>query len=261
MSWLTHVRGIALVAVVTSALGLPYPLWTDASQIFKSVSSQDLWWALPLLAIVFILTALPLVFLFALYRNQAGFHVPQSLRRLALVAALICAGVTSLQVAEWIRSEGPYFDSIGMLNWAAGGVAIHDAQSDPRTLAFLSTLAGQLSSLAILLLLIALFRSSGTPDTEIPVGKLLRCVTRIAVVAGLSVLAFQIIRLAAVPYIYSSTRDYARSIGRTPPALEPLLMGVIRDLLFTFSLVAAPFIVSRSLPQEPQEPRDADSDV
>ncbi len=143
-----------------------------------------------------------------------------------------------------------------MIDWATGGAAVRDAQSDPRTLDFLSELFGVLSDGAIALLLIAFFRApEDEAPSEIAPSRLLRIVTRVALIVGYIALAFSVVGLLFVPLF---TRHTFLIVGREPPALESLLKELIVRLLVVASMVAAPFIVSRSLPQEV---RAADSDV
>ncbi len=114
-----------------------------------------------------------------------------------------------------------------------------------------------------LLMLIAFFRAPDQdPDEEIPVDRLLRRVNRVALSVGYIMLAVSLVSLAYTPYLYRSTHENLGP-GSTSSTLE-LLAPMIFRLLTVMSLIAAPFIVSRSLPQgsqELQELRDADSDV
>jgi hypothetical protein len=186
MRWLTDIRRVARVAFLAAVPAVLGALWSSTRQAFDArFSKDDLAWVLPLLALAYFLTALPVAFLFALYRDQATLHISRPLRKVALASALVFAGVTIIQIVGWVESTGSYLEAMSMIDWATGGAAVRDAQGDPRTLDFLSQLVGVLSDGAIALLLIAFFRA---PEDEVASGiapsRLLRIVTRVGAYCG-----------------------------------------------------------------------------
>jgi hypothetical protein len=191
-----------------------------------------------------ILAALPPVYFFVLYRNQATLRIPHRLQRLARAAAFVFGIIVVEGLVEWIKSSGPYLQSTGMLDWTIGAASVRAAQEDPRTVGQLSNFFGELSDLAVILVLIALHRHlEEESNTEVPLWEPLRVVTKTAVSIGALVLAFCVLRLVVTPYGYYVTREYALKIGRTPPPLSQMLTESIRALLTAACVFTAPYII------------------
>jgi hypothetical protein len=83
-------------------------------------------------------------------------------------------------------------------------------------------------------------------------------VTRVAVIAGGLWLAFNVVRLAYVPFIYPQIRSYALYYKRTPPRLWDMMAEAVRFALGQACLFAAPFIVWRSGPHVESAPPEDD---
>lgn len=122
---------------------------------------------------------------------------------------------------------------------------------DPRRIVQFSTLLGEASNIACILMLIAIFRCANEPlEADVPVSKLLRVMTKVAVITWRIVLVIILVRLAALPYVFFQLRNYALQVGRTPPTFGDIL--AIRESLQWPCLFAAPYIVYRSLGERSQ---------
>ena len=207
MSWLTDIRKVALLACVTFVASLIMPLWNSTQ------SASPLW------VLMFLLTALPPTFYFALYRDQGSLRVSQRLRLMARTAAFIQGVLLAFQLEEWIKSL---------------------ASPVP-------TLLGTLATIATILLLVALSRNPGEQsDEDAIVSTLLYVVTKVTVFAWGGWVAFNLLRVVALPYVYSQTRHYLISIGRDRPILADMAKEVVPAFLSQACLLAAPYIVYRS---------------
>ena len=84
-------------------------------------------------------------------------------------------------------------------------------------------------------------------DSDVPVSRLLRVMTTVAVISWGLWVAFLVVRVIAMPFAFVQTRNYALQIGRTPPVLWDMMAEAIRTLLIQTCLFAAPYIVYKSL--------------
>jgi hypothetical protein len=222
MAWLTDIRKVALLACITSAVDLIGYLWRAAPNVIAIASqvSSESWRAVPLALLTFIVTALLLVFYFALYRDEGSVQVSERLRLPARTAAFILGILLALQLAEWIKSpERP-----------------------------VPALLGALETIAYILLLAALSRDSGDEPEEVrPVGSLLYVVTKVTVITWGVWVAFNLLRVLALPYVYSQTRDYLISIGRDRPIFADMAKEIVPAFLTAACLFTAPYIVYRSI--------------
>jgi hypothetical protein len=246
---LSEIRKAALFGFVASLLSLPLPLWNTTRMIAQATPTvrSDLWWFAPIGAVALLLPALEPAFFFTLYRNQGPLRMSDRLRWLARTAAFIFGIIVAEGLVEWLKSSGPYLQSMEMLDWTMGAASVRAAQQDPRTIGQLSNLFGELSNIAVVLLLIALFRhEDDEPDAEVPISRPLLIVTKVAVITGALVLAFCVIRLAYMPILHSQMRDLAPKVFRTPPPLSEMLIDAIRGLLIAACLFTSPYIVYRS---------------
>lgn len=153
---------------------------------------------------------LPL-FYFALYRNQGTWQIPLRLRRLSLAAATLFGMMVAIGVPALL-------DTLGLTK--SQSVL---TQREPWSINDLAQILGQLSNLAYILLLIAIYRQAEDERCpKVPASKLLAIVTRIAVITYGLWVTFNLIRLALTPHVYSELQDYAWSVGRTPPRFKRL---------------------------------------
>ncbi len=83
-------------------------------------------------------------------------------------------------------------------------------------------------------------------DEDAIVSTLLYVVTKVTVFAWGGWVAFNLLRVVALPYVYSQTRHYLISIGRDRPILADMAKEVVPAFLSQACLLAAPYIVYRS---------------
>ena len=103
---------------------------------------------------------------------------------------------------------------------------------------------GQLSNLAYILLLIAIYRQAEDERCpKVPASKLLAIVTRIAVITYGPRVTFNLIRLALTPHVYSELQDYRVERWRTPPPFQAFVKEAIRSVLIGSCMFAAPYII------------------
>jgi hypothetical protein len=254
--WFTDLRGIALIACVAGVLSLPVPIWNAVRAISAATATKNDLWRLAGILISVLLTvfsAIMLAFYFALYRNEAILNFPKRLRLLALATALTFAVMVLTTLPAWIRSLASYLARLTAFDWRIAPASVFAFLRDPKTIGQFSTLLGELSNIAYILVLIAIFRQTSDPlETDVPVSKPLRAVTQVAVISWGLWVAFLIVRVIAMPYVFVQTRTYALQIGRTPPLLWEMAAEAIRTPLIQTCLFAVPYIVYKSLRERAQ---------
>ncbi len=263
--WFTDLRRTTIIACVTGVLSLPVPIWNALQTIAVVTEPKNgIWKAAGIFALMLLtlFTAIIPVFYFALYHDEAILHFPKRLRLLALIAAFTFAVIVLTATIEWISSLTAYFAALWAFDWSVGATSVLAFVRDPRTIGHLSTLLGELSNIAYILVLIAIFRWADEPlEGGVPVSRLLRVMTKVAVVAwGVALLAV-VLGLLFTPYNFYTLRNYALQIGRQPPVFGDMLMRQIRTVLVQACLFAAPYIVYRAMRERPETPDDADSDL
>ncbi len=167
------------------------------------------WWIVPVIAFGYLFSTIMPVFYFALYRNEGTLRFPKHLRLLSLTTALVFGLFAAWNLSVWIGSIGSYWRAISMLDWRSGGASILAVARDPRTLNQVASLLDECSNLAYILLLIAFFRHADNESTGAPVPGLLGFVTKAAVILYGIWVAFNLVRLAAIPFIQSYLRHLA----------------------------------------------------
>ena len=208
-------RGTALVACIAAALSALAPIRSALQQINAAESAHPLLKWSAAMAVVFIFTAVPLVFLFALYSNQGTLRVPRHFQWLSLGAACTLGVMTAPRLWAWSKSWGLYWAAMKTLNSVGGAVL-----RDPRTTGQLSFLLGEFSNVAFILLLIALFQHPAEdPRSHAPISKLLRFATKVAVIFLGLLVAGYIIQLLVTPYTYALLRRSALLTFRSPSAI------------------------------------------
>lgn len=260
--WFTDIRKVALITFIASALSLPIPVW-NAMQTWVAIEStrpQIKWWMIPVVLFTYLFAAILPAFYFSLFRNKGTLRFPKRLRLLALAGACTYTVIVLIALPEWGRSWGPYVTAMTMLDWRAGATNVLTFVRDPRTIGQLSTVLGEFSNLASIMLLIAVFRWAGDPlDTDVPTSKLLRLVTKVAVITWGLVVAFLLVRLASMPFIFFQLRESLVKIGRRPPLLGDMMAEAMRTLLSQACLLAVPYIVYRSQRKRVESPVDPQS--
>jgi hypothetical protein len=100
-------------------------------------------------------------FYIALFRNEGSLRFPKRLRLLALLAALTTGVIAIAGLPDWIKSLSHYWAAMDASRLEDRRHKRFDFMRDPRTIANLSTLLGEFSNIAYVLLLIAIFRQHG----------------------------------------------------------------------------------------------------
>ncbi|HUB83097.1 MAG TPA: hypothetical protein VMB03_30060 [Bryobacteraceae bacterium] len=206
------IRKAALVAFVASLAGLIGPLWTSVNRML----GIGRWWTVPALLVSVAFPALMLAFYFALFRDPGPMHFSRSLRKLALAAAVTCAGVALVRI-----------EKVGNITWF--------------------TLLGQLSTAAYVLLLLIMSRDGPDEPCEEPLpSELMVNLTKLTVLLWSLWVAFQLVRMVIIVFGYSSMERIAFQAARSIPPLHEMLTDVALTFFSQAALLVAPLIVWRS---------------
>ena len=121
----------------------------------------------------------------------------------------------------------------------------------------LDVVATILSAVSVIFYVVLLLVISSQPASDemqdTPPSAFLRTSTKVAMIAWALVVAGNVVRLIALPFIYFANRQQIALLLPQPPTFM-LLYGQPLELLFDFaSVVAAPYIVFKSF----QEPKSA----
>ena len=144
---------------------------------------------------------------------------------------------------------------IKILDSRPGAISVLSTERAPWTINYGSTLRAGFSDLSYILLLIALSRqATDTSSADVPNSRLLRLVTKVAVIAWGIWLAFNLVRVVLTPYSYSQLRNYALQDGVTPPKLANAMVDAIRTLLSQDCLFTAPYVVYKGRRRQSSEP-------
>ena len=234
--WVTDLRKIAFLAFISSVLSLLTPVWNTTQTImaFESTHPQSKIWMIPTILLVCLITASMLMFYFALFRNDRTLHFPRRFGPLALVGVVSLGVYVVLGLPGVVRSLNVYWTGTKLFDGRSGATSV-------------STIAGEVSNLATILLLIVFFRQANDePHAEVPISRLLDVATKVAVIAYGLWSAFNLVRLIVSPLIYSQLRDYALQVGREPPEFRSILAEVLPALLSSLGFLIAPYIVYKS---------------
>ena len=223
-------RKAALIAFVAAVLSLPLPAWNAIAQTTEAIGPAHpgwIWLLIPVAILALTVTATMPAFCLALYRNEGALHLPKSLRLFGLASAIALAGVVALDSVDWIRSFGVHL-----------------------TMSHVSSLLGEFSNLAFVMLLAAFF---GHTDIKTyngaPVSRFLTLTTKAAMIAWAVLLVGFLLGLVLTPYGYFQLLRDASPTGRTLPPLAPLMIQAVRRLVVLACLFTAPYIVYMSLPR------------
>jgi hypothetical protein len=218
------------------------------------------WGIVPAGALMLLFTAIMPVFCFALYRDEGSLRIPKRLRLLALAAALTFSVIILTALPGLVRSLAGYLAVLAAFNWRLGANSVLIILRDPRAIGQISTVLGEISAIAFILLLVAIFQQpSDGFETDVPVSRLLNRVTKAAVISWGLWVAFLAVRVIAMPFVFLQLRTYALQVGRTPPQLKDMMAEATYTLLVQACLFAAPYIVYRSLRERFEGRVDAQS--
>ena len=194
---LRDVRRAALFACIATVLGMAVPIWNSARQILALESRIGQMGAIAAIVAISLFTAIVPLFYFALYRDMGDLPVPGSTRWLAMTAAVTILIVILAAIPGWIES----FRSESVL----------DGTARPWTIGDTCSLLGAVKCVADILLLVALFRLAGAVSEKgVAVSKLLRVLTRVAVIAGGIAAVWWVMWVVATPWVYLDVRDRIR---------------------------------------------------
>jgi hypothetical protein len=210
------VRKISAIVLFASLPGVFQALRSAASTQFPQ-------WATTLLALVFVVALIPILFLAALVLNARPLHFPQRFRKVALIG-IICSGaytvVSSFNIAAQMAKANAWTE--------------------------MEFVANEIANLAQILLLFAFFRLADDEPPE-PVSPFLSFTAKsAAIILGLWA-AFNVVRLFAIPYTYALLRDQALRVGVQPFSVLHILGGLMPALLSSIGLFVPPHMVWRSL--------------
>jgi hypothetical protein len=225
------IRKIALVAGLSGLLTIVTPLWSLTHLPVGRIPA-----IYTLLTVILVLgTLIVPVFDLALFANSAPIRLPRNLKRLALIAAIVFGAVAALGVPDLLESLMSLRNDVQL---GGGGIAI--LASKP-----ILDLVAEISNLAFILLLVALYR---TPDgaPEEPVSAFLEVTSRIAVIlCGLGMI-YALVLVGYAPYGYEQVRQMYLTRNAAPPALWQVMARPMKTLLDTACIWVAPYVISMS---------------
>ncbi len=248
----SRLQRAALFACVGTLVGPSTTLFSSSQQLSGLMDVYpDFAWFLVAFGICMVawFLALP-IFSFALYLTPGGITVSLGHRKLAYGTALLAAVLLSIRVIQWLVSLPQGANPFDL--WISVGDVLIFA---PMT--FGGVVLGALSTIASILLLNALARHAF--DDRHPASKFLVASAKTAtVVWGLAVAA-SVIRLAILPYAYSTAREQLAALP-TPPTFLQMYGEPVQLMLELSTMFVAPWIVLKSLGGH-AEPEAANSQV
>ena len=246
LSFFSNIRNAAILAFIGTVTALAIPLWNALQSTFETWSTPTLQpWRVPVVVLLFLFSIVQPLFCYALYRNRGQLDISNELRSVSLIAAIgfgliICAGLL-----QYVESFNSYRTAMSTERILEGHGHTAGPFAGASTLAL--NLLSDLSNLGYLALLIALSRKNDNrDDSGSPPSRLLRIVTKIAVVAlGIGV-ALALIRIPGAVYAHFSLREQASQNGVTLPPLLPRILKFSQEALSQACLFAAPWVVYKS---------------
>ena len=226
MTILSDVKRVSFIACVTALAVAVITVWRGAQQMFPLIMQQPVWWAVPLLLVLLISSAIMPVFYFALWRDTGTLRFSKGLQKLSLIAAVVYGSSVAIGLYGLITS----------------------LTRNHRPLS-LTALAGEIAAIAYIALLVALSRQpegGAFTGADVPVSKLLRIITKIALIVWAIWILVNLVRLVLTPYQYFEARNYMYRAGQEPPPLWPIMLAAIRTLLEQAALFIAPYVVYNS---------------
>ncbi len=165
------------------------------------------------------------LFYFALYRNRGTLRFPKNLRLLSLITAIVFGSYAAWDSWRWALAP------------------------DPRTIHHVGIFLGECSNLAYVLLLVTLFRQSSdelSGRADVFASRPLRLITKIVVIVWGIWVAFNVLKLAAIPILYPLLQSIALRTRRAPPRLELWVFENAQMLLTQACLSVAPYVIYNS---------------
>jgi len=225
---LRAVKRAALVACAATALALAIPMGNSARQILALESNIGKWGGLTAMMVEYGFVAIVPLFYFAVYLNEGDLLVSRHMRWTAIAAAGAIGILGAAGIPGWIGS----FQHETVLDSAARRWTIGDT----------STALGQIANVAGILLLAALSRLPGEVPSErrVAVSKLLRLMTKVAILTGGIVTVGCAIGIVVTPWMYSYIHGRDPNITGT---FSRFAVDRVRADLSAICLYVAPFVV------------------
>ena len=244
------IKRTALVVSIASVLAVVIPVWQAMQQMAALESSRPTMrqWTIPLSVFAWLFTAIMPLFFFALYRNEGTLRFTKSIRLCSLFTAVLFGFLVALDLWEWSGSLSSYWAAMKLADWKSGAMDLVWAARNPQTIVQVSAVLDELDNVAYILLLLLFWHQPDgeSSDVQVPVSRLLRFVTQVALIAYGLWVAFNLVRLVVTPYFYFQIRNAASRIGRQPRPLELVMANTLRMLLEQACLLMAPYIVYNS---------------
>lgn len=242
-----ELRRAAWFAWVATLAGVAIPVWGLVPQMQGLMAQWPrFWWAiwLAMVAGLALSASLP-IFLFALHRNEGALCISHGHRHLGRWAGWAGVALLILRLSRWLPALGVYRDGTLRLQRAADYVYFN-------SLGFAEVVLGAISSSTLAMLLLALARYDRAAEVR-PTSSFLVSASRAAAIGWGLVVAGNVVRMAVLPYIYSTVRV---QLALLPTPLTFMQMyGDPALLLCDFAVVfAAPYIVYSSRQAESPAP-------
>ena len=231
------IRRAALITSIACVLGLLMPVWNGLQRMATLEATHPGWWIVAVIGIL--VSAIPPVFYFSLYRNEGTLRFSRREQSLALITALMLGVSQSIRLPQLVGSLAH-----------EGATSVLTPERGPWTFGDSSTVSGILFDAAYILMMMTVYRHvNEESDAFAPVSKFLRIVSTVAVIAWGILVAFNLARLFLTPYTYSLVRRVALQIGRTPPAFRDIVAEATSMLLWQVSIFVGFYIIWRGSSQ------------
>ena len=232
---LRQVKRAALVACIATVIGAAIPMWTSIRQMLALESNIGSnigrLGAIAAILVGYIFAAIVPLFYFALYLNDGDLLVSRNMRRVTITAAAVIGLLGVAAIPGWIGSFRG------------------ESAGRPWTIGDTSAALGEIATLASILPLVALFRlaTDGSSERGVSVSRLLRMVTKVAVIAGGIVAVGCVIGVMATPWVYAYLRDRSLEMGYSNVrwTFSRLVFDRVQTALAVVCLYVAPFVVWR----------------
>jgi hypothetical protein len=230
-----HVKRAALVACIATVIGVAIPMWNSTRQMLALESNIGKLGAIAAILVGYVFTAIVPLFYFALSRNDGHLLVSRNMRRMAMTAAAVIGLLGVAAIPGWIGT----FRGENVLEFAAR----------PWTIGDTAAALGVIANLAGILPLVALVRlaNDGSSERGVSVSRLLRIVTKVAVIAGGIVAVGCAVGVMATPWVYSYIRDRSLEMGYSNGrwTFSRLAIDRAQTALTVVCVYVAPFVVWR----------------
>jgi len=224
------IRATALLACITGVLSFVWPVW-NLIERWQTLPAQNA----AISAVFTFCFAVAPVFYFALWQNKAPLAIDKGLRNLSLIAAIAFGALMAIDLQGFVNAANEY-----VTRARAFGIG-----TDPDSIRFAETLAGEASNVAFVLLLVAFFRAP-EPKEKQPQSSFLEIVSRIDVLVCGLWLAFMLVQTASAPYSFWKNREQIVGAHQESQLVRFMLTGPIRSALTSACIFAAPYIVCMS---------------